>query len=365
MPENKGCSGGYQRSSDAPFSTPTPPLVPIAPSITAVMSLPPNQFITAKPRKIPSHANPIQPTQQPRERQRERKREREREREKTKSKSSHDLLPTRRTLQRRNIRVLDSKAPDIKVIADRDDNVHHKGPVHPRREPQHREQERNLVDPAAQDARPAEAGVREEVRAQAVDDAGEEREGEDVEVGEGEEGQVGGDDLADGVGVGYPGEERKGHDVGGEDRGLEVEVRDDEGPDGEEGREAGDGGPGLLAPGAPRADDVADRLEGVEDEDDAALDHVPLCEGQAAEELGDGDRGGEAEGREHGLGPEGGAAEEAGEGVDCDEDEDAFHGPVDDAKGQGLCVVLVPGLDVEGQEGWRVLVVVRRGEGTG
>jgi len=47
-----------------------------------------------------------------------------------------------------------------------------------------------------------------------------------------------------------------------------------------------------------------------------------------------------------------GTAEEAGKGIDADKNEDALNGPVDDAQGQSLGVVLVPGLDIEREESY-------------
>jgi len=173
-----------------------------------------------------------------------------------------------------------------------------------------------------------------EKRAQTIDDAEEQREAQNVEVGELEEDEMSRNHLPNRVRVNDASEHGKGHEVVRPNGGLEIEVGNDEGPDGEEGEEAEEGAAGFVAAGATGADDVLGGLEGVPDEHDGALHHVPLGEGEIVEPFGERQGGGgEAEGGEHGLLPEGGSAFVAGEGVDADEEEDAFDGAVDDAEG--------------------------------
>lgn len=93
-------------------------------------------------------------------------------------------------------------------------------------------------------------------------------------------------------------------------------------------------------------------LPRVEDEHERAIDHVPLVPRQPVHNLWDKGVRRDAERGQHGLLPEAGAAEDGGEGVDDAQRENALDGARDDAEGEGFCVVFVPGLDVEGEEGW-------------
>ena len=81
------------------------------------------------------------------------------------------------------------------------------------------------------------------------------------------------------------------------------------------------------------------------------MDHVPLGEGQVVEEVGHERELWDAERGQQGLLPEVGTAQVTGERVNANEDQDALDGPVDDAERERLGVVLVPGLDVEGEQG--------------
>ena len=80
------------------------------------------------------------------------------------------------------------------------------------------------------------------------------------------------------------------------------------------------------------------------------MDEVPLGEGELVD-AGWEDLLWNAKGAEHGLLPEVRAAHVAGESVDEDQDENALDRTVDNAKGQGLGMVFIPGLDVEREEG--------------
>lgn len=248
-------------------------------------------------------------------------------------------------------RVLDGQAPDVEVIANGDNNIHHEAAVDTDSHAEHGKHEGNLVNTIAEGARPAEAKVALQDGTQRIADAKGERQAEDVRVGEVELDEVSRDHLTDRVGVYDAGEHDKRHEMGVQDGRVEKQVRDDEHPHAEEGEETQQRTAGAVAACAAGLDDVSRRLDGVEDEDEGALDHVPLGKGQLVEGSGDAQLLGDAKGAEHGLLPEGGAAHVAGQGVDADEDEDALDGTVDDAEGEGLCVVLVPGLNVKGEEG--------------
>jgi hypothetical protein len=248
--------------------------------------------------------------------------------------------------------VLDGQAPDVKVIADGDNDIDDEASVHTDSGSEHHEHEGDLVDIATKSAGPAESEVLLEIWADAVNDTEGERDAEDVGVGKSEVDEMGGDHLAYAVGVDNTGKEREGDEMVVEDSGLEPEVGDDEGPDAEEGDETEHGAAGAVAVGAAGADDIAARLVGVEDEDDAALDEVPLGEGEVVDPVGDAHGGGHADDAEHALLPEVGAAHEAGDGEDDDDGDDAFDGAVDDSEGEGLGVVGLPGLDVEGEESY-------------
>lgn len=249
-----------------------------------------------------------------------------------------------------DVRVLDGQAPDVEVVADGDDDVNNEATVDAQRGAEHEEDKGHLVDVITERAGPAEADVLDQVRAERVDDAERERQTENVPVGEGQLHKVGGDHLADAVGVDEAGEQGKGYEVVVQDVGLQVQIGNDEGPDAEEGDQAEQRVAGALTAGAARAQHVEGRLDGVEDEDDAALDEVPLGEGQLVDERRDAERGGHAQGAQHALLPEVRATHVARQGVDTNQDEDALDGAVDDAESERLGVVLIPGLDVESEE---------------
>ena len=250
-----------------------------------------------------------------------------------------------------HVRVLDGQAPDVEVVADGDNDVDDEAAVHANRNAQQEKHVGDLVDTVTQDARPAEAGVLFEEGAQGVDDAEDERQAKHVEEGEGQLGEVGGDHAADAISIDDTGKEHEGNQVVVKNVGLQEEVRANHGPDAEEGNEAEQGAEGALATGTARADDVERRLDRVQDEDDGALDHVPVGEGHVVYALGEAEVLRDAEETEHALLPEVRTAEIARQGVDGDQEEDALDGAVDDAESQGLGVVLIPGLNVEGEEG--------------
>lgn len=264
-----------------------------------------------------------------------------------------DLLRRRRLILALDVRVLDGQAPNVEVVADGDNDVNDEAAVDANRHAEHAEHEGDLVHAVAERRGPPDAGdgaVLEEDGAERVDDAERERDHEHVPVGEVELDEVGRDHLADAVGVDEAAEEGEGHQVAVQDVGLQREVRHDEAPGDEEGAQADEGVAAAVAAGAAGLDHVARRLERVEDQHDAALDHVPVGEVEVVDKVGEERQLRDAERGEQRLLPEVGAADEAREGVDAHEDEDALDGPVDDAERQRLGVVLVPGLDVKGHE---------------
>lgn len=247
--------------------------------------------------------------------------------------------------------MLDGQAPNVEVVADGNDDVNDKAAVDANGHAEEAEHEGDLVDAVAEGRGPAEAKSGQQPGAERVDDAPGQGQGQDVCVGELEVDQVGRDDLPDRVGVDDAGKERKRNQVALPDVGLQEQIRQDAGPGAEEGEQADKGVAGAVALCATGLDHIAARLERVVDQNQRALHHPDLGEGELVQEAGEELEDGNAEGRKHGLLPERGSAEVARQDEDDDDGQDALDGPVDDAESQGLGVVLIPGLDVEGQEG--------------
>lgn len=88
----------------------------------------------------------------------------------------------------------------------------------------------------------------------------------------------------------------------------------------------------------------------VEDEDDAAIDHVPLVPGEVVHDVGQPGGLAQANRLQQALGPEAAATHVACQSEDDAENEDALDRPRHKAQGEGMGVVLVPGLDVEGEQ---------------
>lgn len=164
--------------------------------------------------------------------------------------------------------------------------------------------------------------------------------------------------LPDAVGVDDAREEHKGHQVAMQNVGLQEQIGDHERPGGKEGEETDEGVARAVAAGAAGAYHVASGFDRVVDEHYGALDHVPFGKGEIVKEAGQSQGGGaeseglgNAKGGEHALLPGRGAAEVTGQGVNAHEDQDTLNGSVDDAEGERLSVVLIPGLDVESEKG--------------
>jgi hypothetical protein len=81
--------------------------------------------------------------------------------------------------------ILDCQAPNIQIIANADNHIDDETRVDSHGEAQACEHEGDLVDSVAEGAGPAEAELGTEERAEGVDDAVDQREDEDVLVGEG------------------------------------------------------------------------------------------------------------------------------------------------------------------------------------
>ena len=123
-----------------------------------------------------------------------------------------------------NPRVLDGQAPNVKVVANGDNDIDHKAAVHARRQAKHAKHVSNLVDVITESAGPAEPvdrGVLLNDGADRVNDTKRERHDHNVPVGEVELDQVGRDHLADAVRVDETAEDREGNQVVVQNRRLQ------------------------------------------------------------------------------------------------------------------------------------------------
>lgn len=89
-------------------------------------------------------------------------------------------------------------------------------------------------------------------------------------------------------------------------------------------------------------------LSGVKDQDDAAVDHIPLIEGHFVDVIGDESVLLDAERAQHGLLPETAATLDCGDRVDDTEGQDTFDRTRDYTEDELSCEILIPSLDVEG-----------------
>lgn len=179
-----------------------------------------------------------------------------------------------------NVVVLDGQAPNVKVIANGDNDVDDKAAIDTKGGTKHEEHIGNLVRVAAEGAGPAKANHVGQNRPHRVKDAKGQESAENVVKGEWLLQQVGGNHLTDAVGVDEADKEGKRHEVVVKNLGVLLEVGDDEEPDGKEGDETDEGTTSTSATGAAGANDIERRLDRVENEDDGALNHVPLSKGQ-------------------------------------------------------------------------------------
>lgn len=249
-----------------------------------------------------------------------------------------------------NIGVLDCKAPDVEVITDGDDDVDDKAAIDTDGHAQHAEHEGHLVDIITQSTGPAgsPANVSLKQRADRVNNTPGKWNGEHVPVRERQLDEMRSDHLTNRVGIDKTSKDDKRHQVLGADHGLQPEVGHDEGPSTKEGNKSEQSTPAAVASSPASLDDVSCRLDSVEDEHDGALDHVPLSKVQLVDGLGDAPRGWHAKGRQHALLPEARAAHVARQCVDANENQHTFDRTVYYAERQGLGVIFVPGLRVEG-----------------
>lgn len=114
--------------------------------------------------------------------------------------------------------------------------THHEAPINPDTQPQTQKDKRDLIDPTPQGTRP-----RTDRGTQRIEKPVDERDDEDVAVGKMVLDEMGGDHLADAVGVDEADVEDEGHEVLVQDNRLQVEVGGDEEPGQEDGEEAFEG----------------------------------------------------------------------------------------------------------------------------
>lgn len=248
--------------------------------------------------------------------------------------------------------MLDRQAPDVKIIADANNDIHNKASIHTNCGAKHEEHKGGLIDIVAQRAGPANTVVVQQDRANGINNTKADEHAEDVPVGETHLGKVSSDHLPDAVGINEAGEEGKGNQVVVEDIWLQIQIRNDKGPDSEERNKAKQGTSGTVTAGTASSDDVDGRLESVEAGHNGALNHVPLGKGELVDELGNAQRRGNTNGAQGALLPDVRASHETGQREDRGNNEHALNGSIDNAKSKSLGVVLVPGLDVKGKESW-------------
>lgn len=173
------------------------------------------------------------------------------------------------------------------------------------------------------------------------------------------------DHLPDRVSVDEASEEDEGHEMVVEDFGVEPEVGWDQGPCDKKGDQAEEGAAGFVAALAAdlnhvegaadsvRRDSVCKRaslrLDSVEDKEASPLHHVPLVKCEVVDVVRDESVVGDAHRLEHALLPKAGSALDGRKGVDQSQEDDPFNRAGNDAEREGLGVVLVPGLYVEGK----------------
>lgn len=253
--------------------------------------------------------------------------------------------------------VLDGQAPDVEVVANGNNDVDNEATIDTKGGAKHEHDICHLVGAVTQGTRPPETNVLPQNGTHGIGDTNHKQGTKHVVVREWLLEQMRRDHAADRVGVDEADENGEGNEVVVEDKGLQLQVGEHEEPDSKDGAEAEEGAARVLTAGAAGADDVEGRLKGVEDEDNGALDEVPVGKGQIVDGHGDAHVVGEAKGAEHALLPDMSAAEKPGEGEDKDEDQDTFDRSVDNAEGEGLGVVLIPGLNIKGEESYRDILL--------
>lgn len=258
-----------------------------------------------------------------------------------------DLLFFLSALLALDVRVLDGQAPDVKIITYGDNYIDNEAAINAHRSTQHGEHEGNLVNTITKCAGPAKSNILLQEGTKGIENAPGKGQTKNIVVGESQLDKMGSNHLAHAVSVNDTGKHDEGNQMVVQNGGLQVKVSSHHSPDAEKGAEAKKSATRAVATGASSADNVARGLKGIEDEDDAALDEVPLTEGHVVDPRRQAECGWNTNEVEHALLPEVSAAHVAGQSVDADENEDTFDGAVDNAESKGLCVVFLPGLDVE------------------
>ena len=246
--------------------------------------------------------------------------------------------------------MLDGQTPNVKVVADSDNDINDKAAVHTDSKTQAGEHEGNLVLSITQSTRPAETDVLLQERPQTVNDTEEQRQDQHVRHGEGRLGQMSSDHLADRVGVDKTDIEDERHKVLAQNDRLKEEVGGNDGPGKEEGSQTVKREDGVLLAQTTSSHDVHGAQHSVEDQHRTTLDHVPVRPGQVVDDIRDDSKTRYAQTSEHGLVPEAATTNVAGECVYEAEDDDALNRTRDNTQSQSVGVIFVPGLHVEGQQ---------------
>jgi hypothetical protein len=253
-------------------------------------------------------------------------------------------------LSLRDVRVLDGQTPDIKVVANGNDDINDKAAVDTNGKTEAREHEGDLVLSITQSARPAKADMLGKERAQAVNDTEEQRQDQHVGHGETRFGQVSSDHLADRIGIDEANIKDKRHKVLAQDDGLKEEIGRNDSPGEEERSQTVESDDGVLFALTAGSHDVHGAQDGVEDKHSAALDHVPVRPGQVVDDIRDNREARHTQASEHGLVPEAATTNVTGESVHETENDDTLNRTRDNTQSQSVGVVFIPGLNVEGQE---------------
>lgn len=256
--------------------------------------------------------------------------------------------------------MLDRQAPDIDVFANRGDHVvlacsqyhprlkvkytYHKAAVNTKPQTQAEENKHNRANTIPNRTRPETKG-----RPKTVKNTKGKRTHKDIEVWEGALHQVSDNHPADGVRVDESDIHAKRNQMVLQDGRLQIQVCRGESPHHKDREKAVQRLDWIQAALRPNAHDVDDTRAGGEEEEDPAVDQIPLREGHLIHPLRDGVRLGDADSLQHGTVPETRTALVGGKGEDRAESEDALDRARDEPQRQNLSVVFIPGLDVESQ----------------
>ncbi len=161
---------------------------------------------------------------------------------------------------------------------------------------------------------------------------------------------MGSDHLADGICVNQSGIKHERHKVLIQNNWLEIKVCRDQNPGDEERNETENCNAGLLAPLTADSDNILSTADGAIGEDKPADHHVRLVPSHVVEEVRNDGHVWNADSFGNGLMPEVAAAHVSSEGINQAEHDQTFDWAGDKAEGESLGVVLVPGLNVEGQQ---------------